>query len=57
MNFKKTKEKDDPLAFLKRAQQEKAAIETRQAMLSENNSAAWKNLKDLDYNLVNKFMD
>ena len=54
---KKGGQDDDPLAFLKRAQQEKEDIATKKENFEKNAKAAWKELRQLDYNLVNKYMD
>ena len=59
--FQKKKKKgtqdDDPLAFLKRAQQEKEDIALKKQNDEKNAKAAWKELKKLNYNLMNKHMD
>lgn len=56
---KKGKKEDDsdPLAFLKKAEEEKNANAQRKALREQEASAAWKTSEELDYNLMNKFMD
>lgn len=48
---------NDPLAFLKAAQEEKQGNALKKAMAEQEASAAWKQIEELNYNLINKFMD
>lgn len=54
---KKKSKNDDPLAFLKRAQQEKENNAEREIMAEKEAKAAFKMPDELNYNLLNQYMD
>ena len=54
---KKGKEDNDPLAFLKAAQEEKQGNALKREMAEKEASAAWKKIEELNYNLISKYMD